>query len=312
MRLKIEDLVNKHKNVPCVVSMHGPSLSKDIEKIQKFQSIGKGIRISVNEWYDYFKSEPDYWVVSNGEFTIKNSAFPNWSWDTYHKWPKHVFNKYKVPLLYNNTADLSDSKFVNEYLQCDYYPFDSRHFKGRQCKEILNSFRKHYESNKNFNFAEYGNNSTMWKPRSVKGTKCSPAYAGIGHGWSRDGSCCHKIRHDDITIQETLQHHTGYEKHLGPGVTTGTFAISFAIIMGCNPIYVSGLDLDYSKGYAKSLTKNKNVDISQHIGSWSIVMRDSVLSDLNILNESAKLIGSKIINLNEDSWHKVFATGKLN
>jgi hypothetical protein len=312
MKLNLKDIINKHKSKPCIVAMHGPSLNKDIATIEELQKSKGYIRFSVNEWYDFFKTRPDYWVVSNSEFTINNSAYPNWSWDKYHKWPKHVFNKYEIPLFYNNTADLSEASFVDSYLKGDYYPFDSRHFKGMNCKQILNTFRKHYEEKKDFNFTEYGNNSVMWKPRSVKGTRCSPAYAGIGHGWSRDESCCHKIDNNNQTIQEVLQSYSGHNQHLGPGVTTGTFAITFAILMGCNPIYVSGLDLDYSKGYANIISEKDNeIDLSPHVGSWSVVMKDSVLSDLKILKESAELAGTEIINLNSTSWHKVFKVGKL-
>ena len=82
--------------------------------------------------------------------------------------------------------------------------------------------------------------------------------------------------------------------------------------MGCNPIYVSGLDLDYSKGYANIISEKENeIDLSPHVGSWSVVMKDSVLSDLKILKESAQLAGTEIINLNSASWHKVFKVGKL-
>jgi hypothetical protein len=33
---------------------------------------------------------------------------------------------------------------------------------------------------------------------------------------------------------------------------------------------------------------------------------------MRILNESAKLLGTKIINLNQDSWYDVFEKGDIN
>jgi hypothetical protein len=311
MRIKIEELINKHKNTPCVVALHGPSLNKDKEEIKQFQN-NKGMRISVNEWYDYFSEKPDYWVVSNSEFTVSNSMLPNYIWDVYRKWPKDIFNKFNIPLLYNCTADLTDSAFVDENLKCDYYPFDSRHFMQKKCSDILRSFKAHYEENKNFDFKKYGNNSVMWQPRSVKGTSCSRAYAAFGGGWSRDNSCCHKIKENNFTLQEILKTHTGHEKHLGPGTNGGTFAIAFAILMGCNPIYVSGLDLDYSLGYASALPEGqKQTPNPMSIGHWKHVYRKTIINDLTILKESAALVGIELINLNYDSWHKVLNCGNI-
>ena len=73
MKFDYSDIINKHKNVPCVVALHGPSLDDDKSKIELLQSKNKVLRISVNEWYDHFSELPDYWVVSNGEFTIDAS-----------------------------------------------------------------------------------------------------------------------------------------------------------------------------------------------------------------------------------------------
>ncbi len=56
MKLKTEDLINKHKGQPCVVALHGPSLDKDLKSIEDAQNNGY-LRISVNEWYDYFKKK---------------------------------------------------------------------------------------------------------------------------------------------------------------------------------------------------------------------------------------------------------------
>lgn len=312
MKLSIEDIINKHKGQPCVIALHGPSLNNNIEDIERLQKEKGYIRLSVNEWYDYFKTKPDYWVVSNSEFTIKNSILPNYTWDVHYRYPKDVFNKYKVPLLYNCTADLTDSSFVEHNLKCDYYPFDSRHFQQKKCSEILSSFKSYYEENKNFDFKEYGNNEIMWHPRSVKGTSCSKEYAAFGSGWSRDNRCCHKISENQQTIQEILQQHSGYHKHLGPGVTVGTFAIILATLMGCNPIYVSGLDLDYSLGYAKALPEGQVQRVNPSaIGHWKHVYTKSIINDLTILKESAELLGIEIVNLNHNSWHKVLNFGNF-
>ena len=73
MKLSLEKIKNKHKDSPCVISLHGPSMEKHRDIIQNLQSEEKIIRISTNEWWEYFKLKPDYLVVSNGELNIQDS-----------------------------------------------------------------------------------------------------------------------------------------------------------------------------------------------------------------------------------------------
>ena len=94
MRLEFDQILNIHKGKPCVVACHGPSLNTHKKQIENLQKNGKILRFSVNEWYSFFDQKPDYWVVSNGEFTIKNSIVENELWRS-RKYPKDVFNKYK-------------------------------------------------------------------------------------------------------------------------------------------------------------------------------------------------------------------------
>ena len=77
-------------------------------------------------------------------------------------------------------------------------------------------------------------------------------------------------------------------------------------MMGCNPIYVTGLDLNYSHGYAN---EKKEVPMG-HYTMWQD-NSENLLNDMEILNESAKLRQIRIINLNKESWHDVFAKGDV-
>jgi len=311
MKLKIENLTNKHKGSPCVVALHGPSLNPYLKKIEELQKVGYK-RISVNEWYDYFKSKPDYWVVCSTEYDIYNSIVPNHFWDVYNKWPKNVFNKYDVPLLYCDVADLTSAEFVEQNLKCDYLPYDTKHFKNLDCKSILNSFRAHYEKNKNFDFKMYGNNSKMWEPLSLKDTNCHPSWVKFGGAWSRNGKCCHKVDAERRTIQEELQHASGFSEHMGPPITVGFYALAFAVLMGCNPIYVCGMDLDYSKGYAtpEATGVKGRINVGA-IGHWKKIHCETIENDLRILRESASLLNIDIINLNKDSWFGALPFGDL-
>jgi hypothetical protein len=313
MKLTYDDITNKHRNEPCIVALHGPSLNPYLDKIQQLQREKGFLRISVNEWYDYFKEKPDYWVVSNTEYTIYNSIAPNWLWDVYNKGrPKDIFNKYNVPLLYNDTADMTDEKFVQENLKCDYLPYDAKHFKNMKCRDILNSFREYYEANRNFDFKEYGNNNEMWQPLSTKGTNCHPVWATFAGAWARDNKCCHKIDLSRATIQEVLQNLSGHKQHMGPPISVGFFALVFAVLMGCNPIYVTGMDLDYAKGYANPEATNRKHHVNiPAIGHWKFVNNIPIKNDFRILKESADLLGTEIINLNKESWFDALPFGDL-
>ena len=145
MKLSLEKITNKHKDSPCVISLHGPSMEKHRDIIQKLQSEEKIIRISTNEWWEYFKLKPDYLVVSNGELNIQDSFkktgifCPN----TGREYPKLVEGQSilsidDVPLFYNMTADLSDPDFVEQNMTVDYLPYDTKHFKRHTCLTILN------------------------------------------------------------------------------------------------------------------------------------------------------------------------------
>ena len=312
MKISYEDILDKHKGTPCVVALHGPSLSPYIEKIQELQVAEKAIRISVNEWFDFFKEKPDYWVVSNTEFNIRDSVLNENIWKQ-RGYPVNVFNTYGVPLLYNKAADLTDPEFVDKNLKCDYLPFDNKHFKGHKCLEILKNFKKYHDEYKNLDFTMYGNNAQMWQlpdTRSVN-QHCAVVHGIVAGGWSRTGKCCHIIQKDELTIQEKLQEITGHPQHMGVGQTVGLFCIMLAVIMGCNPIYVTGLDLDYTLGYADGADKPYYVPNAGNVGHWRHVFKEFLLDDMRILRESAELKGIEIINLNQGAWYDAFKKGDL-
>jgi hypothetical protein len=112
------------------------------------------------------------------------------------------------------------------------------------------------------------------------------------------------------TLQERLQSISGHPQHASPGHTVGLFAIMFAVIMGCSPIYVAGLDLDCSIGFARGANERASYN-SGHMGHWKKIFRDFLLDDMRIINESAKILGIEIINLNKSSWHDSFLKGRL-
>jgi hypothetical protein len=105
-------------------------------------------------------------------------------------------------------------------------------------------------------------------------------------------SCCDHIINGRLTIQEELQKYTGHIKHYGAGSTGALHMVSFSILMGCNPIYVFGVDLNYSKGYVNPNFRNPN--------SFTPYL-DDILNDFKIIKESADVIGVNIYSTCEGS-----------
>jgi hypothetical protein len=312
MKLKLKDIESKHREEACVIAAHGPSLDNTKLKIEELQKKNMLLRISVNEWFDFFKQKPDYWIVSNSEFTIKASMTNDPLWQ-HRQYPHDVFNKYKIPLFFNSTADLTEESFIKNNLKCDYLPYDTRHFKSHTCYEILKKFKEHYQKNKNFDFKYYGDNSVMWQSPDVTEVNpyCAQVHGQLASGWSRDGKCCERINPSEATLQEYLQKMSGHARHMGPGQTVTMFAVMFAVLMGCNPIYITGMDLDYQVGYAENDKSSTYIPNIGNVGHWKYVYRKFLLDDMKILRESAELLGIKIINLNKAAWYDVFEFGEL-
>jgi len=298
-----------------VVTGHGPSLDLVKKEIITNHLKGKLLRLCLNNWFDYYDTKPDYWVLSSTEFTLLN-GLQNTAWWQRRQYPTDAYNKYNIPIFFNDSADLTDLKLIDTLLKPDYLPYDSKHFKGHTCVEIMSNFRKYFEEHKNFNFSYYGANPTMWLPANKKvyeQVKCDPVYLDYPpQSWSRQNKCCHRALPDRVTIQETLQELSGHPQHFSTGHTVAYFAITAAILMGCNPIYVAGMDLDYSRTgpYATNI-----VDARQHFppGTYGHfkLFRKHIETDLKIINESAQNRGIKIINLNKDAWYESFEKGSL-
>jgi|TARA_R110000851_G_scaffold332336_1_gene508148 hypothetical protein len=284
-KLKLADIIDKHKGTAAVICGHGPSLNEDKERIEELQNNNEIIRFSVNNWYDYFKIAPDYWVISNSQF-----SFP-----VMHE----IMNKYKSPVLYSTDGDFSSDEYIQSILQCDYLPYDQRHFKGHNCVKILKSFKDYQVKNKNFDYKEYGNNSAMWHPPRI-------GYPDGWAGFDLHGRCCKMIDRTQLTIQEELQKQTGLDRHYSTGDTVALHAIAFAILMGCSPIYLSGVDLSYRLGYAR-----KDIALHQdHFTLWEDNHKN-LISDLTILLDSANNKDIKIMNLNKQTWFDLFPISEL-
>jgi len=300
MQIKFEQIIDKHKDVPCVITMHGPSLNNHREKIVDLEKQEKIIRIDCNNWFDYFDKAPEYWVFANGELNIQDCINNAGMWRA-RNYSININDHKESTILFAGSVDFSDRDFLSDALELDYLIYDQRHFKNHRCLDILKNFRRYYEKNKNFTFTDYGNNFSMFKPPR-QGGGFSGAFP---FGPTGGGICCKWIVDGVPTVQEKLQEVSGYSEHYSTGDTVAIHMISFAIMMGCNPIFVSGLDLDYKLGFA-----NPDVYVPIHNDDWQN-LSFNLKNDLKVLNESAKMRGIKIINLNQDPWYEVLETGEL-
>jgi len=284
MKKRLEDIAGIEKGNSVAICLHGPSLSKNVETVERLQSQGAIKRISTNNWFDFFSSGPDYWVLANTIDTVKRHC------EKMNQDPSSM-------VMFADSVDLSDFHFIDSNLKCDYLPYDQRHFRGETCNRILRRFRDHYEMARDLKFHHYGNNPVMWK--RIKG----------GAGFSMSSSdCCARIVDGRSTIQEFLQEISGHQEHYSTGDTVALHALALSVIMGFEKIYISGLDLDYSAGYSKSIGE-KQIHAPADFWRKNKEISSNLINDLRIINESAKMLEIQIINLKKNSWYGIFEEG---
>lgn len=279
LTLDYKKILDKNKGIPGFVCAHGPSLKKYVDIIQQKQKDG-WVRISVNDWWNFFKTSPEYCCLANSEMTLEK-----------------FINRQDVNdtiLFYADSVDHTGRKKIIDS-KLNVFGYDQRHFKNHDCQTIINNYLSC--ENKN-NYLEYGKNKFMWLDGR---DSLEVGFA----GFDRFGYCCSQKINNRITVQEYLQKISNTESHYSTGDTVSLHAIAFAIILGLNPIYVCGLDLNYKLGYSNGVPAPYLDD------EWN-KFKKNTLNDLLILNESAKSRDIKIINLTENPWYgEQFETGEI-
>jgi len=95
-----------------------------------------------------------------------------------------------------------------------------------------------------------------------------------------------------LTIQEELQNFTHHSEKYGSGDTVAVHMLSLSILLGCKTIYITGIDLDYTKGYY-------NTNVTNH-DSFDPYL-NNILNDFRIIRDSAKNLGVEIYNTSDTS-----------
>lgn len=114
-------------------------------------------------------------------------------------------------------------------------------------------------------------------------------------------SCCEHIIPERLCIQEVLQQVTKSESHYSTGDTVGVHMLATAVIAGMNPIYITGIDLDYTNGYVNNDLPDTPERISMGMSSVnnSPEIVKSILSDFAKIRDMAKNIGVEIYCLDK-------------
>ena len=63
--------------------------------------------------------------------------------------------------------------------------------------------------------------------------------------------------HGPNDIRKILSEYSGLKSRYKGVGTSVVHSLAFSVVMGCNPIYICGVDLDYKKGFAKHNSRTK-------------------------------------------------------
>jgi len=244
VKLEFSDVRDRHRGHPAVCIGHGPSLNPFIDRLQELDSNGY-ILVGCNEWYHIYDSAPRYWCIANNVQRIDTDL--------------HVMNKHadKTTVVYADSVDWTDRKWVSDNLLCDYLPYDQWHFGGQSC-----------------------GNPACHHPHLIP---------------------------TRLTIQEELQAYCGATVHYGGGSSVMVHCMALAVMLGCNPIHVIGVDLDYHKGYARNrgnlISKVDIRELSHY--------RQSIIDDFKSIVQQATMIGTRFLCPYDDLLFGAFEKGSL-
>lgn len=202
-----------------------------------------------------------------------------------HENPLHIprmfnrINKKGSMFLYTDCLDLTPRDTVDSLLKVPYIGYDQRHWYGTdRCG--YGHFEKDFD----------------------------------GKGKNK---CCQGIIPGRLCIQEEFMKFCGMHEHYGAGDTVGVHMVALAVMLGLNPIYITGIDLDYRLGYVNNNAKiEDSMDYRISIGMDSINRNqpivDRILKDLQLIKDSAENIGTKIYAMDFDlKINKVFEHKRL-
>ena len=111
------------------------------------------------------------------------------------------------------------------------------------------------------------------------------------------------LKDKEETIQTFFQNLSGNEEKYSCAGTVAVHMLSTAVITGCNPIYVVGVDMDYRKGYCDGSKTGRIGWLSKNIPNLE--------NSFRVIKESAENIGIEIYNLNLEAPYESLEKKKL-
>jgi len=180
------------------------------------------------------------------------------------------YNTKNVPIIFEEGLDWTPREKVEKLLLVDYLPYDQRHVHGI----------------------------------------CTGGERQGGRNW-----CCDFYIEGRKTIQRHFADYTEIAKvdaYLVNFSMYGNVALNMtmiAVILGCNPIHVFGVDLDYSTPY---IDGSYNYAWKEQGINQLQVESKGILEGFEVINKCAKNIGVNIYNTDENSpLNQIFNTLKI-
>lgn len=109
-------------------------------------------------------------------------------------------------------------------------------------------------------------------------------------------------------IRNILMEYSGLKSRYKGVGTSVVHSLAFSVIMGCNPIYICGVDLDYKKGFAKhkSRTRLANYRPNDLTDFYQVT-----LDAFKVIKEHADHLGVEICVTHGNPTHGIFEHKEL-
>jgi len=204
-------------------------------------------------------------------------------------------NRNEIVLISCNDIDL------NTNLKPDYWVFANS---SQTFLSMLDRFKKYKDT------TIVHSDSVDTTPRELIEKNLSDLkYVGYDQRHFNNSKCnncpnkCANFIDGRLTIQEELQNFTHNSEKYSSGDTVALHMLALSILLGCKKVYVTGIDLDYNKGYYNSnVTNNDSFD----------PYLNNILNDFRIIQNSAKKIGVELINTSlVSSLSEILKTEKI-
>jgi hypothetical protein len=108
---------------------------------------------------------------------------------------------------------------------------------------------------------------------------------------------------DPNDIRNILVEYSGIKSRYKGVGTSVVHSLAFSIIMGCNPIYICGVDLDYKKGFAKSKSRTS---LANYRPNDLTDFYDVTLEAFRVIKEHADHLGVDIFVTHSNPTYGIF------